>query len=143
MLIVRNLSCELAGAQTIKDLWSKIIRGIENADKDMPLCLLYSIDDPTIGSRASSKSSVKSNPKNRRSTQDNTPLACNLEGSAGIPPGHPVAATSLGYENEENWLIPLIKKATKERTPVVAPVGDKVSKMISGLEWRGHGVPSV
>lgn len=142
MSIVQNLSRELATAQTIKDLWSKIIRGIEDADKDMPLCLLYSIDDPTIGSRASSKSSVKSTPKNQHSSGNNTPLACILEGSTGIPPGHPVAATSLGSENEENWLVPLIKMATKERTPVAAPVGDKVAKMLNSLKWRGYGVPS-
>ncbi|CZR56780.1 related to sensory transduction histidine kinase [Phialocephala subalpina] len=139
---VRNLSQQLAGAQTIRDLWSKIIHGIEDADKDMPLCLLYSIDDAAIGSRASSKASVKSPPKSRQYSEDNPLLACLLEGSTGIPLGHPVAATSLGSENEENWLVLLIKKAAKERTPVVSPVSDKVERMLHGLDWRGYGVQS-
>lgn len=143
MATVKNLSRRLAGAQTIKDLWSRIIRGIEDADKDMPLCLIYSIDDPSIGSRASSKSSVRSTTKTRTSSEEKPLLACILEGSTGIPPGHPVAATSLGSDNEENWLVPLIKEATRERTPVVAPVRDNVTKMLDGLEWRGFGVPSV
>lgn len=145
MSTVRNLSRQLSGAQTIKDLWTRIIRGIEEQDKDMPLSLLYSIHDPTMGSRASSKSSIKptTSSKSRVSSEENPPLACLLEGSTGVHPGHPVAATSLGSENEENWLVPLFRRAMKERAPVVAPVEDKVAGMLQGLEWRGHGVPSV
>ncbi|KUJ17292.1 uncharacterized protein LY89DRAFT_733155 [Mollisia scopiformis] len=141
MGMVRNLSRQLSGSQTIKDLWSKIIRGIEDADKDIPLSLLYSIDDPTIGSRATSKSSIRSTPS-RLSSEESSPISCILEGSSGIPPGHPVASTSLGSENDDHWLAPLIRKAVKERSLVVAPVEDKVAGMLHGLEWRGHGVPS-
>lgn len=50
MGLVRHLSRQLSKANTIKDLWSRIIRGIEDADKDIPLTLLYSIEDPLIGS---------------------------------------------------------------------------------------------
>lgn len=143
MGMVRHLSRQLSGAVTIKDLWSRIIRGIEDADKDIPLSLLYSIEDPVIGSRSASKSSTKSTPKSRTSSEEASPVICSLEGSTGIPPGHSVAVTSLVSDNDESWLVPLIRQAIKERSPVQAPLDEKANKMLDGLEWRGHGVASV
>ena len=132
---VRSLSRQLSGSKSIKDLWHRIILGIEDADKDIPLALLYSVADQKLASQ-------RSKSLNANDTTDPASTVCILEGSVGIPTGHELASDSLNLDNDNTYLVSTMKKAMKEMTPVVAQVGDKLKKMFEGLEWRGHGVPA-
>lgn len=116
-----------------------MVQGVEDAEQDMPVTLLYSIDDPNIATRATSKTASKTSARDRNPSPDCLPVTCTLEGTTGIPPGHPIAVTSLGTEDEDSWLAPLVRQALDERTAIVAPLDDFKAQSLQGVKWRGHG----
>jgi PAS domain-containing protein len=132
---VRCLNRQLSGSKSIKDLWRRIILGIKDADKDIPLALLYSVADQRLASQRS-KSPNSSEPNGPAST------ICILEGSIGIPTGHVLAPESLDLDNDDNSLVPKMKKAMREMKPVVGQISERALEMYERIEWRGHGVPA-
>jgi PAS domain-containing protein len=130
---VRSLSRQLSGSKSIKDLWHRIILGIEDADKDIPLALLYSVADQKLASERSKSPGVKE-------TNGTASTICILEGSLGIPENHKLASDSLDLDNDSNSLISSIRDAMKEMTPVLVQIDDSWKGMFEGIMWRGHGV---
>jgi PAS domain-containing protein len=133
--MVRSLSRQLSGSESIKDLWRRIILGIESADKDIPLALLYSVADQKLASK-------RSKCPNLNETNCQASTICILESLIGIPVDHELAAESLDLGNDDTCLVSPLKKAIKEMTPVVVQVDDKLKDMFGRIEWRGHGVPA-
>ncbi|KAE9364382.1 hypothetical protein N431DRAFT_354787 [Stipitochalara longipes BDJ] len=133
--IVRSLSRQLSGSKSIKDLWHRIVLGIEDADKDIPLALLYSVADQKLASQRSKSLDVKE-------TNGPASTICILEGLVGIPAGHKLASESLDLDNDNTCLVSSIREAMKEMTPVLVQIEDSWKEMFEGIEWRGHGVPA-
>lgn len=131
---VRALSRELSQSQNIRDLWNQLILGIGRADKDIPLALLYSVEDTSKASRALSKSPPHD------SAPGSTLLT--LEGSIGISAGHSIAPANINLDNDEYFLAPFLRESLGDMSPVVLPVDEKVQKLLEGIDWRGFGVPS-
>lgn len=147
---VRNLSKQLSGSKSIKDLWARIILGIEEADKDIPLALLYSVADSTTAS-ASRASSQESRSTSSSASKPSTPLRasrdalsalCILEGSLGMPEGHALAPQTIDLETERmTCVVDAVQRALKEMTTVVVPIkGEEDRDALSSIEWRGYGV---
>jgi hypothetical protein len=132
---VRALSRQLSGSKSIKDLWSRIILGIEDADKDIPLALLYSVADQELALR-------RSKSPNPTEAGVSEPTVCILEGSIGIPAGHHLAPEILDLDNDDTCFGPTIRQAMTNMGPVVGQVDEKLKEMFEGIEWRGHGVPA-
>jgi len=132
---VRSLSRQLSGSKSIKDLWRRIILGIEDADKDIPLALLYSVADEKLASQRSRS------PKSKE-TKGPASTVCILEGSIGIPAGHDLVPESVNLEDDSTCLVSKMKQAMKEMIPIIVQIDDKSKVMFEGIKWRGHGVPA-
>jgi PAS domain-containing protein len=130
---VRSLSRHLSRSQGIKDLWSRIISGIEGAEKDIPIALLYSVVEKESDSKARWKSPDATDVKVAS-------IMCLLEGSIGIPKDHQLAPSKLDVDSDDAWFGSSIRKAAKDLAPVVTPITDEQRRVFEGIEWRGHGV---
>lgn len=127
LLTVQSLSRQFAEASTIKDLWRRLILGIQDADKDIPLALLYSCSAPRGGSGARS-------PELPNPTLE-YPMICTLEGCIGVEPGHQWAPESLNLHEDDHTRLGLwMRKAMEQKEPVLILVPDELRKGT----WRGH-----
>jgi hypothetical protein len=121
---VRPLSRQLSEATTINALWGDIIRGLEDAEKDIPLALLYSA--PATLPETSRGASPSSAPRSPAS------LTCILEASFGIPKGHPLAPARLNAESDPACILPYFEKAVKTMSSVVVPIRAEVQDALKG-----------
>lgn len=134
---VHSLSQEVSSSRTIKDLWARLLLGIQNSDKDIPIALLYSVADSSTSSNlAPSKLAMPNDPCTMSS------FVCLLEGSIGIPAGHALAPNLIDLGDPNTTLAPAFKKSQQEMGPVVVEVTDETWELFKNLEWRGFGVPS-
>jgi hypothetical protein len=116
-------------------LWSRLLLGIEDAEKDVPLALLYSVADAAVALKISSESQGSNSPASTSST------VCILEGSVGIPAGHALAPPTLDLADDQSCLTSSFKKAMTEMNPVLVPIEEGSCKDLEGIKWRGFGVP--
>ncbi|PBP17289.1 M2QJ, histidine kinase-group XI protein [Diplocarpon rosae] len=130
--VVQDLTRELSSSRSIRDLWVRLLRGIENAPKDIPVALLYSVADSSI-------SSGRKNVSNRNG--DDSSPGCVLEGAVGIPAGHELAPAFVDIEGTDTYLASAMRRASREMSPVVVPMTPKTEGSFDGIEWRGFGVP--
>lgn len=79
-----QLGEETALARSVSGFWQAVLRALEDNHFDIPVAILYSVvdyhDDGESSSHSGSSMSLKS---------------CLLEGSLGIPEGHPAAPARL------------------------------------------------
>ncbi|KAL2062576.1 hypothetical protein VTL71DRAFT_5648 [Oculimacula yallundae] len=134
---VHSLSREVSLSRTIKDLWARLIRGIENAEEDIPIALLYSVADSTTSSNVATSRSESPN-----SNCSMPSSICVLEGVIGIPANHELAPQVVDLELSDGCLAPALKKAQLEMGPIILPVKEKTQEQFDRLKWRGFGVPS-
>jgi len=122
---VRTLSRELAEAVTIKELWQRLISGIQDAEKDIPLALLYSCG------------AAKGRPRSMSNPNPSTAASiCTLEGCIGIERGHEFAPESLDVaDKDETVLGQWFQRATDTKGQVLVPVPESLQLK----KWRGLG----
>ncbi|KAI1002244.1 hypothetical protein K3495_g5957 [Podosphaera aphanis] len=126
--VVRALGRELSGASDIKDLWRRVIAGIQEAEKDIPLALLYSTPRSEV-------------PKLSIMGQRKKP-SLTLEGTIGIPTDHSLAQSCIDLENDHTFLADALEKTYTERSANIIPVDENWQKEFSGITWRGFEIPS-
>ncbi|KAK4690403.1 hypothetical protein P7C71_g6377, partial [Lecanoromycetidae sp. Uapishka_2] len=117
-----------AAARDLKTFWQQCLRGLEYNEYDAPFVLLYSIaDDPE-----SDSSSVHSN-SNMGSKQ------CVLEGSLGIPEGHPAAAPYVDLKSGTEYFSQVFREAIKDDRPILLSTEDGTldANLLEGIDWRG------
>jgi PAS domain-containing protein len=131
MSVVRSLTAELCNVRTIQDLWYYLIRALELAENDAPLCLLYS---------ASASSEVAASPSTTLSNTSSMP--CVLEGSIGIPAEHSIAPAKFDACSQKNWLSSAFKKAMNSMEQILIPLGEEERKSLTGIQWKGFGEPT-
>ncbi|KAF7859765.1 hypothetical protein EAF04_008844 [Stromatinia cepivora] len=127
MSIIRALGERLSNAKTIGDLWDHLIQGIELAEKDAPLCLLYSVSESSEASNL------------LPSTVPSPSMHCVLEGSVGIPEGHPITPSSFDVAYDQNSLTKSFNQAKNEMTTILVPVDSEIKQKFSGIKFRGFG----
>ena len=133
MLTLREVGEKTASARDLKSFWQQCLKGLEYNEYDAPFVLLYSIgEDPD-----SDSSSVHSNSHLGHGSMKQ----CVLEGSLGIPNGHPAAAPYVDLKSETEYYAQVFREAIKDDRPIILSVEDGTldASMLEGIEWRGFG----
>lgn len=133
MLTLRELGEKTAAAAELGSFWDQVLRALEYNAYDTPFVLLYSAAED-IDSDASS---VQSN-SNLVSKQ------ITLEGSLGIPDGHPAVSPQIDLKDGSDFFGHVFREVMKTGKPVLLRTEDGTldSEMLQGIEWRGFGDPS-
>lgn len=132
MLTLREVGEKTTSARDLKSFWQQCLRGLEYNELDSPFVLLYSIvEDPD-----SDSSSI-------HSSSNMGVRQCVLEGSLGIPNGHPAAAPIVDLRNGSEYFAKVFREAIKSDRPIFLSVEDGTldANFLDGIEWRGFGDP--
>lgn len=133
MKMLIDLGESLVTARDIKAYWRKTIEHLEavRPTYDIPLAILYSVS----GRRNSGDSSDSNN--------RNEPRLCHLEGSLGVPRGHPIAPPRLNPQVSDRGLAAAFRLALQELKPIPIRMDTEnfPPQLFEGLQWRGFGDP--
>ncbi|KAH8907439.1 putative histidine kinase group protein [Coniochaeta sp. PMI_546] len=134
MKMLIELGEVLVTPRDVKSYWGTIIDKLEAVEPryDIPLAILYSVDDdPDAAADASRK-------------YDSTKL-CRLEGSLGVPQGHPIIPPTLTLRSSDDGLSQIFREALRAPPPhpllLQTDDGSLPKSLIDGLQWRGFGDP--
>ena len=120
-------------AKDLKTFWTQVISGLEANHYDAPFVLLYSVSDE-----------IDSDSQSSMVTGNIAPLkTCVLEGSVGVPHGHPAAAPHIDLRDESSYFARVFSEAASGDRPVVLSVnnGTLDLHLLEGIEMRGHPEP--
>lgn len=132
MLTLRELGEKTNSARDLKSFWQQCLRGLEYNEHDSPFVLLYSIMDGPDSDSSSMHSNSNMGVKQ-----------CVLEGSLGVPNGHPAAAPVVDLKYGSEFLARVFREAIKGDRPLFLSVEDGTldARFLEGIEWRGFGDP--
>ncbi len=132
MLTLRELGERTTSARDLKSFWQQCLKGLEYNEHDSPFVLLYSVMDESDSDSSSMHSNSNMGVKQ-----------CVLEGSLGIPDGHPAAAPVIDLRNGSEYFARVFREAIKSDSPKFLSVDDGTldAKFLEGTEWRGFGDP--
>ncbi len=130
------LGREISAAKNISEVWSQILRGLEQAEKDVPLALLYS-----IGSMSKDLDLTLALESPEKTTGS---VVCNFEGSLGLPDGHPVAPITFDILQDKTCLAKTFRGAAKGPTQNFIKLNEGIyaESKLEGIPWRGYGAPN-
>ncbi|ELQ37432.1 hypothetical protein M0657_002227 [Pyricularia oryzae] len=121
-----------APARDIKSFWQLALKGLEFNEFDIPFVLMYSTCPDESESEVSSLHS---------GSLANPPTVV-LEGSLGVPAGHPTAVKYLDLRTSDEGFAPYMREAMScTDSPIVLSKesGTLPHHLISGFEGRGFG----
>lgn len=132
MLTLREVGERTASARDVKAFWAQVLSSFEFNEYDSPFLLLYSV--------------AEENDSDTSSIHSNSVFAtrqCLLEGSLGVPEGHPAAPGQIDLKTGMEGFGPVFREVMKTDRPVLLEVGsrDLPEGLLEGLEWRGFGDP--
>ncbi|KAF2744522.1 hypothetical protein M011DRAFT_479824 [Sporormia fimetaria CBS 119925] len=129
---LRHLGESLAQARSLKHFWGCVLDGLDDNPNDIPFALLYSITDAEDADTASHSSDSTISLK-----------SCLLEGSIGIPDGHPASPAKLDLKRSKEGFIPAFREAMRTREPSKLQTRDGTlpEALLDGIKWRGSGDP--
>ncbi|KAF3009845.1 hypothetical protein E8E13_010470 [Curvularia kusanoi] len=132
MHMLRHLGERLSATRTVKEFWKRCLEGLEHDDIDVPFALLYSIVDNDDADTASHSSDSTISLK-----------SCVLEGSIGIPEGHPASPRRLDLKRSQEGFVPAFREAMRTREPTMLQTRDGTlpESLLEGITWRGYGDP--
>jgi PAS domain S-box-containing protein len=116
----------------VKHFWKCVLDGLQENHYDIPFALLYSIADSDDADTASHSSDSTISLK-----------SCNLEGSIGVPQGHPCSPTKLDLKRSKEGFVPAFREAMRTREPTTLHTrnGTLPESLLEGIQWRGYGDP--
>jgi hypothetical protein len=131
MKMLIELGDALVLPRDIKSYWGTIIDRLEDVEPryDIPLAVLYSVDD---------------DPDAPPDVERDYPSAkiCHLEGSLGVPQGHPIIPHTLALWNSDEGLSGVFREAlAAPQHPLVLQTENLPQPLMDGLDWRGFGDP--
>ena len=134
MLTLREVGEKTGSARDLKSFWQQCLRGLEYNEHDSPFVLLYSVTDDSDSDSSSMHSNSNMGVKQ-----------CVLEGSLGIPIGHPAAAPVVDLRNGSEYFAGVFREAIKGDQPIFLSIdeGTLDAKFLEGIEWRGFGDPCI
>ncbi|KAF7562966.1 hypothetical protein G7046_g1127 [Stylonectria norvegica] len=133
MLTLREIGERTAAATSVGGFWPQVQKGLEYNDEDVPFALIYSAKEDS----ESDQSSLHSG------SMVHAPQVV-LEGSLGVPEGHPSAVTDVDLRTSDEGFIPYMRQSIAAGgAPVVLSETDGTlpSHLIEGFHWRGSGDP--
>ncbi|KAL9607240.1 MAG: hypothetical protein Q9167_007828 [Letrouitia subvulpina] len=132
MLTLREVGEQTAAARELKAFWSKVLKALEYNECDSPFVILYSVGDD-IESEASSM----------QSSSVGSVRQCNLEGTLGVPEGHPAAPSKIDLKAGPEYFAHVFREAMKSDRPILLQVENETldANLLQGLHWRGYGDP--
>jgi PAS domain-containing protein len=132
MQTLRLLGERLALARSTKHFWRCVLEGLEDNHYDVPFALLYSVSDSDDADTASHSSDSTISLK-----------SCVLEGSIGIPHGHPASPLRLDLKRSKDGFVPAFREAMRTREPTTLQTRDGTlpEALLEGIEWRGFRDP--
>lgn len=119
-------------AREVKEFWGQVIKGLAYNEYDVPYVFLYSVSDDDSDMSSMNSGSLMLAPQ------------LVLEGTLGVPNGHPAAASPLDLKTSGEGFAPALREAIKTDKPVLLTTADGSlsSDLIAGLELRGFPDPS-
>ncbi|KAF2659309.1 aerobic respiration control sensor protein arcB [Lophiostoma macrostomum CBS 122681] len=132
MRTLRLLGESLAQARSLKHFWKCVLDSMHDNPYDVPFALLYSIADADDADTASHSSDSTISLK-----------SCLLEGSIGIPNGHPAAHPKLDLKRSKEGFIPAFREAMRTREPTILQTRDGTlpESLLDGIKWRAFSQP--
>jgi hypothetical protein len=120
-------------AKSVSTFWPQILKGLSDNVFDFPFAILYSVSDDMEDENQSQCSETSQSFR-----------SCILEGSLGIPEGHPATPHRLDLKRSRGGFIPAFRDALQTREPKILSTkdGTLAESLIEGFEWRGFGEPS-
>ncbi|KAF7546609.1 hypothetical protein G7Z17_g8314 [Cylindrodendrum hubeiense] len=131
MLMLREIGERTAAATTVGGFWPQVQKGLEYDEHDVPFALIYSVKDDNESEASSLHSgSMAHSPQ------------LMLEGSVGVPDGHPAASSNLDLRQSDEGFAPYMRQSMAGGcVPIVLSkeAGTLPSHLTEGLQWRGFG----
>ncbi|KAK4167277.1 putative signal transduction histidine-protein kinase [Cladorrhinum sp. PSN259] len=132
MLTLREVGVKTSQARDVKSFWSQVRQGLAYNEYDVPFALIYSVsEDESEGSSMASGNAAN-------------PPQIVLEGSIGVPEGHPCATTFIDLRLSDVAFAGHMRDSMSNPTrPTVLSEqeGTLPTELIDGIEWRGFGDP--
>ncbi|KAK3329062.1 hypothetical protein B0H66DRAFT_12272 [Apodospora peruviana] len=133
MLTLREVGVKTSQARDVKGFWGQVQKGLEYNGHDVPFALIYSVADDGESDASSMNSGSLSNPPQ-----------IVLQGSLGVPDGHPSALSTIDLRTSDDGFAPYLRESMAHtENPVVLNESDGTlpTELIRGLAWRGPGEP--
>lgn len=133
MLTLREVGVKTSQARDVKGFWSMLQQGLEYNGLDVPFALIYSVAEENESEVASINSGSVTNPPQ-----------ITLEGSVGVPEGHPTAIKSIDLRTSDEGFAPSMRDSMAHpNNPIILSENDGSlpHELIEGFEWRGFGDP--
>ncbi|PHH90148.1 hypothetical protein CDD83_4395 [Cordyceps sp. RAO-2017] len=131
MLTLREIGERTATATAVAGFWPQVQKALEYNEYDVPFSLIYSVKE-----EAESEVSSLHSGSFMHSPQ------IMLEGSPGVPEGHPAAPPFLDLRTSEEGFAPHMRQCmTIGGGPLVLAEADGSlpTDLIQGISWRGFG----
>jgi PAS domain S-box-containing protein len=130
MLTLREIGERTATARDLKGFWEQVLGALAENEFDTPFVMLYSVSDETESDSSSIQSSSLLSTK-----------TCFLEGSLGVPTGHPAAPEQIDLKEGHEGFGHVFRESMKTNKPIVVSLwsADLPESLTAGLEWRGFG----
>ncbi|KAG7293403.1 hypothetical protein NEMBOFW57_003453 [Staphylotrichum longicolle] len=133
MLTLREVGIKTAQARDVKSFWSLLQRGLEFNELDAPFVLIYSVGEDNESEVSSMNSGSVAHPPK-----------IVLEGSIGVPEGHPCALSSIDLRFSDEGFAPFMRESMADpATPIVLREEDGTlpTGLLQGIQWGGFGDP--
>ncbi|RGP73090.1 hybrid signal transduction histidine kinase k [Fusarium longipes] len=130
MATINRLGESLRKATSIRSFWKLVLEGLEDNHKDVPFALVYSVGEAEEGDHQSSSSGSTISSK-----------SCYLEGTIGIPRGHPAAPDQIDLKRSHQGFVPSFREAMRTRSePTLVRIrdGSLPEDILQGIQWRGY-----
>ncbi|CAG1976695.1 unnamed protein product [Fusarium graminearum] len=131
MATINKVGESLRKATSIRSFWKFVLEGLEHNHKDVPFALVYSVGDSEEVDQQSSSSGSTISSK-----------SCYLEGTIGIPRGHPATPDQIDLKRSHQGFVPSFREAMRTRgEPTLIRIrdGSLPEDILQGIEWRGFG----
>ena len=134
MLTLREIGEKTASAREVSQFWGLLIEGLQYNEFDAPLVLVYSLTDDGSSDDGASVSSATLGQSKQ----------CVLEGSLGVPAGHPAAPERIDLKSGKEGFVSAFRLAMTSDKPIVLSEEDNTldTSLLDGIQWRGWGDPS-
>ncbi|KAL2158440.1 hypothetical protein VTH06DRAFT_4488 [Thermothelomyces fergusii] len=161
MKMLIELGEVLVTARDVESYWEKVIQELAAVEPryDIPLAILYTVEDDTEATDASSSSSSLSSASSASSSSstmlslslsssssssaDGPAKICRLAGTLGVPENHPIAPETMNLRASNEPLPSAFGRAIDAPHPVLLRTSDGTfpPELLEGLQWRGFGDP--
>lgn len=136
MKTLLKLAQETAMAQSVATFWPKILSALSENEVDFPFAILYSVAEDE-------EDTSKDGTMSQSSSSSQTFKSCALEGTIGIPVGHPSTPQRLDLKRSYGGFVPAFRDSLQTREPTLLTVKDGTlsESLMENFELRGFGEP--